>query len=314
MSDQHTDDTLDRALDAWTPMDPPANFVDRVVAARVSLAPRVTSKRAWWLAAPIAAVAMIAIVVFVSSTAMKSDRAAESPSAVSSNGARTEQAAGSGSDMTAVGSGAGVAMNQPVSADAGVAAQPPGTFDVPDEDPPSIAVITIRAGDSATIHDPELATKIDLDFAGTCPDGGAVELARGPTKVVVYGRARAAATLDEGSYHYQLRCRTGPPVAEGRIDVIRDDARRPLPTQATDDPTAPQIVITSFKDAASSGGHGVIVRGIAAPGATLELAGAPIRLDARRRFTFEIGFVRTAVRVRHPKHGDHYYVMPLFTR
>jgi len=214
MSDHDTDDALDHALEAWTPMEPPADFVDRVLAARVPLAPRVTSKRAWWLAAPVAAVAMIAIVVFVSSTAKHDARGVErSPSAVSSNGAQMEQHAGSGSAMVAMGSGAGVAMNQPV-VDAGVVAQPPGTFEVPDVDPPSIAVIVIRVGDSATIHDPELATKIDLDFAGKCPDGGAVDIARGADfahekTVVVYGRARAATTLGDGTYHYRLRCRTG---------------------------------------------------------------------------------------------------------
>jgi hypothetical protein len=101
----------------------------------------------------------------------------------------------------------------------------------------------VAAGESLTIHDPKPPTAVQFQFDGKCPDGGIIELdrdARFRTAKVSAGRDFANALLAPGAWAYRLRCTTrdteGGAVASGRISVVRDDGRRPLPrTQGIND-------------------------------------------------------------------------------
>jgi hypothetical protein len=220
--DTHTDRDVDRALEAWTPMSPPADFADRVLAARSPLVPQVgRARRVWWIAAPILATAAIAVLVLGTRSMSKS----AAPQGAGPQLA-LERSAGSGQAVAAV-----APMAQP-GPDAGLAPLPAYEFDVPAVDPTSASSIVLRAGDKATIHVPvDGPVSIDFDFAGQCSEGGAIETAldeRYLEKVFVAGRTRATQKLDVGAYVYRLRCRTGETAAEGRIAVVRDDGRRRL--------------------------------------------------------------------------------------
>lgn len=94
----------------------------------------------------------------------------------------------------------------------------------------------VAAGESLTIHDPKPPTAVQFQFDARCPDGGIIELdrdARFRTAKVSGGRDFANALLAPGAWSYRLRCTTrdteGGAVASGRISVVRDDGRRPLP-------------------------------------------------------------------------------------
>jgi hypothetical protein len=94
----------------------------------------------------------------------------------------------------------------------------------------------VAAGESLTIHDPKPPTAVQLQFDGKCPGGGIIELdrdARFRTAKVSAGRDFANALIAGGAWAYRLRCTSrdteGAAVASGRISVVRDDGRRPLP-------------------------------------------------------------------------------------
>ncbi len=94
----------------------------------------------------------------------------------------------------------------------------------------------VAAGESLTVHDPKPPTAVQLQFDGKCPDGGIIELdrdARFRTAKVSAGRDFANALIANGAWAYRLRCTSkdteGSAVASGRITVVRDDGRRPLP-------------------------------------------------------------------------------------
>jgi hypothetical protein len=94
----------------------------------------------------------------------------------------------------------------------------------------------VAAGESLTIHDPKPPTAVQFQFDGKCPDGGIIELdrdARFRTAKVSAGKEFANAMITAGAWGYRLRCTTrdteGGAVASGRISVVRDDGRRPLP-------------------------------------------------------------------------------------
>jgi hypothetical protein len=240
-ADRGDDDLIAHALDAWTPMQPPAGFADRVLAARMPLAPSVArSKRAWWLAAPVLAAAMIALVFFFSTQTMSKatsvgSNAAEGRGATNAQMVALDQVAAGSSDTAAMGSGsamgsAAIAMNQPVS-DAGVAIQPlPSLVDEPATD---LAVI---AGTSVTIHDPtpgnDRPVVLHVDFTQTCPSGAEVSvLDRGHVIAPATGRTRARLTVYTGSWTYEVRCVDAPSTvaATGTIKVVVDAATRRLP-------------------------------------------------------------------------------------
>jgi len=94
----------------------------------------------------------------------------------------------------------------------------------------------VVTGESLTIHDPKPPTSVQLQFDGKCPDGGIIEIDRDfrfRTAKVSGGRDFANVLIGPGSWAYRLRCTTGGAegnaIASGRIAVVRDDGRRPLP-------------------------------------------------------------------------------------
>jgi hypothetical protein len=94
----------------------------------------------------------------------------------------------------------------------------------------------VAAGESLTIHDPKPPTAVQFQFDGKCPDGGIIELDRDPrfrTAKISAGHDFANAMIASGAWSYRLRCTSrdteGGAVASGRISVVRDDGRRPLP-------------------------------------------------------------------------------------
>ncbi len=226
MSDQNQRIDVDRALDAWTPMEPPADFVDRVLSARPLEVPSRT-RSAWWLAAPAMAVAMIAIVLIFANTAKK-DAATQSRGAVAVD--TTMEATdsrmalnGAGSSEAAAGSGesapAGVAMNQPVS-DAGVATQTPSVGDPPEID------LAIAAGDDVTIHDAAPRTSVQLRFDGHCSTDTTVTAVTPGKTVTARGKTRATLELAPGTWTYAAECDADRPAFQpgGTIRVLHDDA------------------------------------------------------------------------------------------
>ena len=103
--------------------------------------------------------------------------------------------------------------------------------------------VRVAAGESFTIHDPKPPTAVQFQFDGKCPDGGIIEIDRNGsfrTARVSGGRDFANASVARGAWAYRLRCTTngteGGAVASGRITVLTDDGRRPLPrTQGTNE-------------------------------------------------------------------------------
>ncbi|MBV8755956.1 MAG: hypothetical protein JO257_01695 [Deltaproteobacteria bacterium] len=90
-----------------------------------------------------------------------------------------------------------------------------------------------------TIHDPKGATAVKFDFGGKCAGGGVIEMDHDPH----YGASKISGGKDSanllatpgGVWYYRLRCTVGgsegPAVASGRLAVVRDDGRRPLPKE-----------------------------------------------------------------------------------
>ena len=104
---------------------------------------------------------------------------------------------------------------------------------------PERADFTIRAGLSATIHDPGPPTDVRIDFSGRCKGAGAVELS-GPgraDRVTVQGRGSAIGRLARGAHSYRVRCSedsdaSAAVVASGQLRVVKDVGTRPLAQQA----------------------------------------------------------------------------------
>lgn len=103
----------------------------------------------------------------------------------------------------------------------------PGYFDM-----------TVPVGETPnfTIHDPKGATAVQFVWSGKCNQGGVIELdhdARFRAAKLSGGKDSANLLVPAGSWAYRLRCSIGgdegPAVASGRIAVVRDDGRRPLP-------------------------------------------------------------------------------------
>ena len=91
-------------------------------------------------------------------------------------------------------------------------------------------------GETLVVHDPKPPTAIEFQFVGKCPQGGIVELdrdARFRTTRISAGKDNANMLVTPGAWAYRLRCTVGddegPPIAAGRVSVLRDDGRRPLP-------------------------------------------------------------------------------------
>jgi len=102
---------------------------------------------------------------------------------------------------------------------------------------PSYFDFRVVAGESFTIHDPKPPASVQFQFDGKCPDGGIIEVdrdARFRTAKVSSGHDFANVLVTGGSWAYRLRCTTngdeGGAAASGRVTLVRDDGRRPLPS------------------------------------------------------------------------------------
>jgi hypothetical protein len=99
--------------------------------------------------------------------------------------------------------------------------------------------ITVGEPSFFTIHDPKGATAVRFDFGGKCGGGGVVEMdhdAHFRTAKVSGGKDAANVLATSGGiWFYRLRCSVGGSeggaVASGRLIVVRDDGRRPLPKE-----------------------------------------------------------------------------------
>ncbi len=96
--------------------------------------------------------------------------------------------------------------------------------------------VAINAGDNATIHDGRGVAAVQFRFGESCPQGGVIELSQSAsfrTPSLSGGESSANLMVSSGSYHYRLRCeeggRDGRAVERGRLSVVRDSGKRPLP-------------------------------------------------------------------------------------
>ncbi len=94
--------------------------------------------------------------------------------------------------------------------------------------------VEVEVGAIASIHVAEPPATVRLRFAGNCPSGGDVDVARSSAFDSIAQHATgttgdpvAHVVLDEGIWFYQLRC-AGAHVT-GRIQIVRDAATRKLP-------------------------------------------------------------------------------------
>ncbi len=102
---------------------------------------------------------------------------------------------------------------------------------------PEVHDVAIVAGDNATVHDGRGAAAVQFRFGDKCPGGGVIELdssASFRTPSVSAGSASANLMVSAGSYAYRLRCEEksgdGRAVQSGRLSVIKDGGKRPLPS------------------------------------------------------------------------------------
>ncbi|HLU68445.1 MAG TPA: hypothetical protein VKZ63_19305 [Kofleriaceae bacterium] len=107
--------------------------------------------------------------------------------------------------------------------------------------PPDRAHFTIKAGLTATIHDPRPPSDVRVDFAAGCPGGGVLEVTRGrsfgDSLRRVPGERSAIVRLVSGSHRYRVRCMEDGVLADraaasGRLRVKRDKGTKPLPRRA----------------------------------------------------------------------------------
>ncbi|MEO6774355.1 MAG: hypothetical protein ABI467_15270 [Kofleriaceae bacterium] len=93
-------------------------------------------------------------------------------------------------------------------------------------------IIAGEAPRSFVIHDPKGSTALQFAFNSKCASGGTVEIdrdARFRTPRVSEGKDAANMMMPPGSWAWRLRCAGGGVAASGRIAVVTDSGRRPLP-------------------------------------------------------------------------------------
>lgn len=103
------------------------------------------------------------------------------------------------------------------------------------QESPTVALLKLAAGETATIHDPAPPIDLAMTFAG-CDEQMSLELDNAAQGRVMRfrGQAEVRASLPRGSFRYRLRCLQegkppGPVVRSGQIKVLADAATRPLP-------------------------------------------------------------------------------------
>jgi hypothetical protein len=103
------------------------------------------------------------------------------------------------------------------------------------------ADLSILAGESATIHDPEPPTRVRVPLTG-CESGGMVEAGRpggGYRYAAIRGSKSAVLRLPAGRYLYRIRCtksatERGRVTAKGSLVIARDAGVRQLPKKPAD--------------------------------------------------------------------------------
>ena len=193
-------------LEAWQPMQPPADFVDRVVIARTVRRRLVPVA----LAASVLAAAAIALVVLPRAS---QDKMAAPEAVTKRESDRAEQQAQ-------------VAMVEPtVAADAGLNVVPTVT-------PSSTADVSIEAGENAVIHASDGVAVVEFRFP-FCPTVGSVEIDRAlpfRSPIGATGTGAASLRLGSGTWSYRVTCAGAPSQSvQGRVSVIRDAGTRALP-------------------------------------------------------------------------------------
>jgi hypothetical protein len=96
------------------------------------------------------------------------------------------------------------------------------------------ADVTLAAGGSLAVHDPDPPTAVGFTFAKDCPERGIVELlGRGGVAASAAGQGAANLRVSAGRHPYRVRClgEKGPDpaiAARGTVTVLRDAGTAPL--------------------------------------------------------------------------------------
>jgi hypothetical protein len=96
------------------------------------------------------------------------------------------------------------------------------------------ADISIAAGASIMVHDPEPPTAIGIDVQSQCPNVGIVELLRGSKAVAsAVGKGTTSLAIPAGKHDYQVRCLSesgelSEALARGNMTVVRDSGTEAL--------------------------------------------------------------------------------------
>jgi len=108
---------------------------------------------------------------------------------------------------------------------------------------PSVTDLTIRAGETAILHDRRGRTAVRVNFAQSCPGEGRVEVSNrlnsfAQSKSVAEGSGSTRVWAERGSNYYRVLCLvdgvpTAKAAASGHLVVRRDSGMARLPKKAT---------------------------------------------------------------------------------
>jgi hypothetical protein len=102
---------------------------------------------------------------------------------------------------------------------------------------PSIADLSINAGESIVVHDPSPPTAVEIRVEKVCPKGGRVEFGQHRMSAAGGGEERAIAVLQRGRHAYDISCKSDigfdrRASASGVIQILRDEGIATLPRSA----------------------------------------------------------------------------------
>lgn len=94
--------------------------------------------------------------------------------------------------------------------------------------------ITVRAGESLTIHDPRPPTAVRFRFDTSCPAGGIVRVSSTAKRQFATGQGSVSLALGPGRHEYGLHCIddngiSSNEVARGTLSVVQDAGTRAVP-------------------------------------------------------------------------------------
>ncbi len=108
---------------------------------------------------------------------------------------------------------------------------------------PSVTDLTIRAGETAILHDRRGRTAVRVNFAQSCPGEARVEVSNrlnsfAQSKSIAEGTGSARVWAERGSNYYRILCLvdgvpSGKTAASGHLVVRRDSGMARLPKKAT---------------------------------------------------------------------------------